>query len=89
MKFYVQTTVQQHQRDLPIVNREHQYAYLRNQKIRLTSVEIWFTSAALGRSILAFVVKCTPRLYIEPIRAARARTPVVIERQKNCFQSDE
>ena len=51
--------------------------------IRLTSVEIWFTSAALLWIVLDFGVSWTPRLYIELIKAARASTPVDMDLQKN------
>ena len=43
-----------------------------------------FTKDALFSVVLALGVNETPRRYTELIRAARARTPVDIERQKNC-----
>jgi hypothetical protein len=55
-------------------------------KIALTSVEMWFTSVALVSLTLAFPVRLTPRSYMEVISAARASTPVAIDRQKNCNQ---
>ena len=45
-----------------------------------------FTKDALFSIVLALGVNETPRRYTELIRAARARTPVDIERQKNCGQ---
>ena len=53
----------------------------------LTSVEIWVTRAALGSDVRALPVRLTPRLYIELVRAARASSPVVMERQKNYERS--
>ena len=44
---------------------------------------MWFTRAELGNFVLALPVRFTPLLYTDDIRAARARSPVVIERQKN------
>ena len=54
---------------------------------RLTSVEIWVTRAAFVRFVRALPVRLTPRLYIELVSAARARRPVVMERQKNYERS--
>lgn len=59
------------------------YAIFPSEGQKPTSVEIWFTSAELGNFVLAFPVRFTPRLYTDEIKAARARIPVVIDRQKN------
>ena len=79
---HLRTTARMHPRGLPGLT----VSVISTSRIsdRLTSVEIWVTRAAFVRFVRALPVRLTPRLYIELVSAARARRPVVMERQKNC-----